>query len=298
MAYRNDLDALLARKTALEDEVRDRTQELDSTRRLVDQPAPPGGAAAARGQAPVVDELEARKRLPVLDNIRVAAPCSASWDKMIGDARVRACADCNKSVYNLSDMTRDQAEAVILEHEGRLCVRYFERADGTILLKDCEVGVKRRRRRRVVAVSAAAGIAASLFGYSHSQRAKCSLGEMRLDNSVDVELLPASPAPKDEPPRATLSKRMPGSRTQVPPRAVMGIPPAPSVRVEPVLKMKQGQMRANPVDDQPASPFGGAAARGQAPAVDDQPASPFGGAAARGQAPAVDQASAKGNQNR
>jgi hypothetical protein len=140
MTYRNDLDALTARQTALETEVRDRTRELDQARRLV-------------------EEINARARLPVLDNIRVAAPCGASWDAMAGDARVRACGDCQKNVYNLSDMTRDEAEALIREKEGRLCVRYFQRADGTILLKDCAVGVKRRRRRRIAAVGAAVGLA-------------------------------------------------------------------------------------------------------------------------------------------
>ena len=211
MAYRNDLDALVARKTALEDEVRDRTQELEGTRRLV-------------------DELEARKRLPVLDNIRVAAPCSASWDQMVGDGRVRACAECNKNVYNLSDMTRDEAEAVIRETEGRLCVRYFERADGTILLKDCEVGVKRRRRRRVVAVGAAAGLAASLFGYRQAQRESYTLGQMKLETPVElveINTPPALPAPPHEPLRATTGAAVLVHVTPVPPRPVMGVPPRP-----------------------------------------------------------------------
>jgi hypothetical protein len=133
MTYRNDLDALTARQAALETEVRDRTRELDQARRLV-------------------EEISARARLPVLDNIRVAAPCAASWDAMAGDARVRACGDCQKNVYNLSELTREEAENLIREKEGKLCVRYFQRADGTVLLKDCAVGVKRRRRRRIAAV--------------------------------------------------------------------------------------------------------------------------------------------------
>jgi hypothetical protein len=146
MTYRNDLDALAARQTALETEVRDRTRELDDARRLV-------------------EEIQARARLPVLDNIRVAAPCPASWDAMTGDARVRACGDCKKNVYNLSELTRDEAEALIREKEGRLCVRYFQRTDGTILLKDCVVGRKRRRRRRIVAAGVAASLAGSGLAY-------------------------------------------------------------------------------------------------------------------------------------
>jgi hypothetical protein len=108
----------------------------------------------------MLDEARARAKLPILDNIRIAAPCSADWAKMTGDDRARFCGDCKLNVYNLSDMTRDEAETLIREREGRLCVRYYQRADGTILLKDCTVGVRRRRRRRI----AAAGVAAALAG--------------------------------------------------------------------------------------------------------------------------------------
>ncbi|MBA3542548.1 MAG: hypothetical protein H0T79_23230, partial [Deltaproteobacteria bacterium] len=128
MTYRDNLDALRARQTVLEAEVSHNQRALSETRRMI-------------------DEVAARAKLPVLDNIRVAAPCTADWKQMTGDARVRACGDCNKNVYNLSDMTRDEAQALIVEKEGRLCIRYFQRADGTILLKDCGVGVRRRRRR-------------------------------------------------------------------------------------------------------------------------------------------------------
>src|SRR5437867_538664 len=46
----------------------------------------------------------------VLDQIRIASPCSASWDAMEGGDRVRFCAHCQKNVYNLSDMSRREAE--------------------------------------------------------------------------------------------------------------------------------------------------------------------------------------------
>lgn len=139
-AYRNDVDALAARHAALSEEIADKRRELADATRLL-------------------EDARARARLPVLDDIRIAAPCSASWAAMSGDERVRACGDCNKRVYNLSALTRDEAEALIIEKEGRLCVRYFQRTDGTILLKDCVIGVRRRRRRRVVAAGAAALLA-------------------------------------------------------------------------------------------------------------------------------------------
>jgi Carboxypeptidase regulatory-like domain len=77
-----------------------------------------------------------------LDNIRVASPCLASWEKMTGDDRVRYCQECKLDVYNLSDMNRAEAEHLISSREGRLCVRFYRRADGTILTRDCPKGLR------------------------------------------------------------------------------------------------------------------------------------------------------------
>src|SRR5258708_4380153 len=81
------------------------------------------------------------------DRIRVAAPCSAKWSEMSGDERSRHCALCKKNVYNLSDMSRRAAEALIREKEGNLCIRFYQRADGTILTDNCPVGLRAIRRR-------------------------------------------------------------------------------------------------------------------------------------------------------
>ena len=68
-----------------------------------------------------------------LKNLKVASPCSADWDRMAGDDRKRFCGDCKLHVYNLSGMTKYDAENLLRLSEGRLCVRYFQRADGTVL---------------------------------------------------------------------------------------------------------------------------------------------------------------------
>lgn len=93
-----------------------------------------------------------------LDGVRVAAPCSVGWENMVGTDRVRFCGQCQLNVYNLSDMTRNEAERLISESEGRLCVRYYRRADGTILTRNCPVGLRALRRRlsRVAAATATA----------------------------------------------------------------------------------------------------------------------------------------------
>ncbi len=101
-----------------------------------------------------------------LDRIQVASPCPASWDSMTGDDRVRFCSECRQQVYNLSDMSRRDAEALLssLEvsgheasgREGRTCVRFYRRADGTVMTSDCPRGLRALKRKVALLVSAAA----------------------------------------------------------------------------------------------------------------------------------------------
>lgn len=140
MSYRDDLDALAARHAALAREVAEAERARDEAAREL-------------------DEARAGRKLPVLDTIRVASPCKADWNAMTGDDRVRQCGTCNKQVFDLSSMTRDEAEALLLAR-AHLCIRYYRRADGTILLADCPAGAPKRRRRRrfaALAVVAAGG---------------------------------------------------------------------------------------------------------------------------------------------
>jgi hypothetical protein len=72
---------------------------------------------------------------------------------MEGDERIRFCSGCRLHVYNLSAMDLGEAAETLLEHEGRLCVRFYRRRDGTILTTDSPVGVERvRKQRRAIAV--------------------------------------------------------------------------------------------------------------------------------------------------
>ena len=49
----------------------------------------------------------------ILRRVRIASPCSASWERMEGDERVRFCRECNLNVYNLSGMTKREAESLV-----------------------------------------------------------------------------------------------------------------------------------------------------------------------------------------
>jgi hypothetical protein len=90
--------------------------------------------------------------LPLLESLTIAAPCPASWDQMEGDDRVRFCSLCQQAVYDMSALSRAEAEALIAKATGRLCLRLFRRADGTVMTRDCPVGVLRAARRPLAAV--------------------------------------------------------------------------------------------------------------------------------------------------
>ena len=80
-----------------------------------------------------------------LNNIKIASPCSANWETMLGDDKKRFCGECKLNVYNLSGMSKTEAENLLMESEVRLCVRFYRRHDGTILTEDCPVGWARSR---------------------------------------------------------------------------------------------------------------------------------------------------------
>ncbi len=120
-----------------------------------------------------------------LDNIKIASPCSADWNAMIGNERSRHCGDCKLNVYNLSGMTRFDAENLLLQAEGRVCVRYFRRADGTVLTKDCPVGwaaVKHRVSKTATAFASLVFAALSGIGlagyFSKSEIENHTMGTM------------------------------------------------------------------------------------------------------------------------
>lgn len=110
-----------------------------------------------------------------LDDIKIASPCSADWNEMYGNDRKRFCGDCKLNVYNLSDMTRVEAENLLMISEGRLCVRFFRRADGTVLTKNCPVGWKAMKQKASRVATAAFSVVTAFFAGLMAMRASDSM---------------------------------------------------------------------------------------------------------------------------
>ncbi len=103
-----------------------------------------------------------------LHRIEIKSPCTASWAEMQGDERERHCGDCNKSVFNLSAMTGVEASALLAGNvDGRLCVRFYQRPDGTVMTGDCSTSARafaKRTLRKLPAMAGSAVLALSVAG--------------------------------------------------------------------------------------------------------------------------------------
>lgn len=170
-----------------------------------------------------------------LQDIRVARLCRADWENMTGDDTTRFCQTCAKNVYNLSAMSRAEAEAIVKEKEGHLCVRFYQRSDGTMMTDDCPIGVRLARRPfKWLAAGAAVLIAwgAALFG-----------------SGARKHTLAASPPP---------SQPLPGLRNVQPVQTVINwfnppAPPAVMGAIAPPRPVVMGKMAA----PRPVPPSGG-----------------------------------------
>jgi hypothetical protein len=104
---------------------------------------------------------------------------------MIGDQRVRFCGQCELKVYNLSAMTRTQAEDLIAGTEGRLCVRFYRRRDGSILTEDCPVGLRRLKQRMSRIRRAVAGALVGFFAGTGGTLAVNRVANLFTDPSLE-----------------------------------------------------------------------------------------------------------------
>lgn len=85
----------------------------------------------------------APQRKPAIDlsKVKVASPCPADWNAMIGNDRVRHCAECDLNVYDFSAMPEREVQELVATTSGRLCGRFYRRADGTMITQDCPRGI-------------------------------------------------------------------------------------------------------------------------------------------------------------
>jgi hypothetical protein len=146
---------------------------------------------------------------------RIASPCSEPWEGMTGDDRVRRCARCDQNVFNLSALSRLQAEALLESFSAQLCTTYFQRADGTVLTADCPEARWLKLRRRVSSATAVAAASLLTLWTSVAPTARGGRIERTLTALADpapppYQLTGGAPAPRlPLPPPPERTKRRP-----------------------------------------------------------------------------------------
>lgn len=98
--------------------------------------------------------MNKRKKLLILQELRVAKPCYESWDAMRGDEARRHCEACGHSVINLSELTERAAQSVLKEATSkRVCVRYTRNSKGIIQFKPDSSWTARLRKGVALALA-------------------------------------------------------------------------------------------------------------------------------------------------
>ena len=136
-----------------------------------------------------------------LEELQIAKPCRADWDKMTGDERARFCGSCHKNVYDLSQMTREAAQQLIAEKEGNVCVRLHRRPDGTVITSDCPVGIAATPRPLWWgAFALVALIGSGLAGCASNAETMGDIAPVAAVGSQTVEKQPVAPVHVETPP--------------------------------------------------------------------------------------------------
>jgi hypothetical protein len=142
-----------------------------------------------------------------LDVIEVNEPCSASWEQMAGDERVRFCAGCRKHVHNLSAVTRSEAERLVCETAGSLCVRFARGEDGVVQTLEYRTPAGRGRGWRfwTILSTCVAALVAGANGYLLAKGrpvppASMVLGKRAAPAVMGAPIVMGAPMPLPPPP--------------------------------------------------------------------------------------------------
>ncbi|MET1078111.1 MAG: hypothetical protein ABWY06_08830 [Pseudomonas sp.] len=138
-----------------------------------------------------------------LQQLDIAIPCTASWEQMRGDDRVRHCGECHKNVFNLSAMAEAEAAALLADNaNGDLCVRFYRRHDGTLMTSDCGGAQRPAARpswRGLPAMASAAVLAFSVAaGHASEAPADTSAAPVTQETAPAPVLMMGAPPPPME----------------------------------------------------------------------------------------------------
>lgn len=158
------------------------------------------------------------------DKLPITGPCPIDLDDTDFDrsAKRAFCGHCRKNVFNLSNMTRDEARSLLREHAGqKICVSYGKASDGAIRFRPSPppadlvpVGRLSVRPSRSAMAAAAAGLAVAL--------AACTPHGKEQDEVGKIEVV--DPEPADGDPTRTIPWADPDSNRDPVPAGMAMVP--------------------------------------------------------------------------
>ena len=99
-------------------------------------------------------------RQPHEPAIQIRTPCPKRWEELVGDERRRFCSECSLHVHNSAALTQREAQALVADAPGRVCMRIEYDPQGAPIHREARVA----RVARWVLASGAALLAACQGG--------------------------------------------------------------------------------------------------------------------------------------
>ncbi len=99
-----------------------------------------------------------------IDNLILSFSCPIDWNSMDGDDRERFCMQCSKTVFNISDLSKKEANEYLQKRSKTShCVKFYLRSDGTITTDECPRILRPVRNTVFLLARVVAGIISILF---------------------------------------------------------------------------------------------------------------------------------------
>jgi hypothetical protein len=192
------------------------------------------------------------RRLPLVDRLRVRAPCEVGWENMEDRGTHRHCTKCESTVHDVAAMTRAEVETLLEARERgeRVCLHlHVRRSDGAVLVADGFV------ERRSAGPRAPSRMVAAAMATATAMSACSTATSPPRDPQNEIAIAPVAPAPiETAPPPPPVPPRAPEPALPPPPPLPQAVEePVPTTPVKPSHPAKPAKKIAVP-SAKPAPP--------------------------------------------
>ncbi|MGJ8649184.1 MAG: hypothetical protein ACSHX4_02380 [Opitutaceae bacterium] len=104
---------------------------------------------------------------------KLSFSCPMNWDAMDGNASIRFCEQCNRSVHNISEMSDSKREALLKQAKTeRTCVAYYKSLNGELVTDRNTINTYKKRIASTAALATASAMLAACSTTTPSEEAK------------------------------------------------------------------------------------------------------------------------------